>query len=603
MIWRKTLAVLTPHEWRRGSIVLALMCAMALFEAIGVASVVPFLAVLADPGLVESNEWLRRAYVLSGVASRDGFLIVLGLASFGLLVFGAVLRSVTFYAQELFFQMRRHSLASRLLEGYLGQPYEFFMRRHTGDLAKTIMSEVDMVIDRALLPMGIIVSQSLVLVTMFALLLLANPLATLVMAALAGCFYLVIVAVVRRFLDRRGAGRSAANRQRFQIATEALGAVKDIHVLGREAYYLDRFRAPSHRFAREMALTTIVAMLPKYAMEALAFGGIITAALVMLLRAPPGPEGSALGAVLPMLGLYAFAGYRMLPAIQNIYHSWANLRFAGHAVEALLRDFAMLKGRRPDTSPVEPLPLRGGFCLDEVSYHYPGAPGVGIASVSLDIRRGTSVGIVGSTGAGKTTLADVMLGLLVPQQGRILVDGLPITDANRRAWRRSVGYVPQDIYLADASIRENIAMGVPPAAIDQARVEAVCRIAQIHDHIVGQLPDGYATETGERGVRLSGGQRQRLGIARALYTDPPVIIFDEATSALDNLTENEVMRAVGLLSATKTVVLIAHRLSTVQRCDAIVVMEQGRVTGIGSYQQLIEQHPQFRRMAHASHAA
>tara|TARA_B110000879_G_scaffold152527_1_gene197452 strand:- start:210 stop:1178 length:969 start_codon:yes stop_codon:yes gene_type:complete len=312
-------------------------------------------------------------------------------------------------------------------------------------------------------------------------------------------------------------------------------------------------------------------------------------------------SGAGLESILPILGLFAFAGQRLMPELSKLYQSLAQIQAGSAAVDILYCDLMLQEDvtELPKTQPVG-LGLRQQLNLEAVSYHYPDAGHAGVNEITLTIAAGEKIGIVGGTGAGKTTLADLVLGLLNPANGRLLIDGVPVTQNNLCAWQQSVGYVPQDIFLTDASLSENIALGVPLKDINQARVVEAAQIAQIDQFITSDLPEGYDTKIGERGVRLSGGQRQRIGVARALYHDAELIVFDEATSALDNLTEREVMSAIDALPDEKTVLMIAHRLSTLQGCDRIVVMEGGLVVGFDTWDALITENSAFQRIAEPS---
>lgn len=568
-----TLQCLTQSERRTGLVVLALMIFMAFFEVIGVASIMPFLGVLANPQLIDTQPLLARIYTLSGVESREDFLVLLGIAAFLLQIFTAAVRSFSLYAQNRFTQNCRHTLACRLLEGYLRQPYEFFLNRHTGDMGKNILSEVDTFVDRSLVPISYAVSSSLVLVAMAGLLIYVDPKATLLVAASISAIYFALYRIVSGRLVRSGQARAVANRTRFETATEALSGIKTLKVLGREDAYLERFAGGSKVVARSVAKVTLLGQIPKHVIEALAFGGIILAALIAVWR--NGADGN-LGTLLPMLTLYAFAGYRMLPALHSFYGSVTTLRFASAAVDTIRTELKDSSSGRDATPEHSALPMFHSMELRDVHYSYPGSS-AGLRGVSLVLHKGESLGIVGRSGAGKTTLVDVMLGLLVPQAGAVLVDDVPLDAKRRRAWQRSIGYVPQDIFLTEASVAENIALGLLPLEIDRDSVERAARLAQIDEFVTHDLPAGYDTRVGERGVRLSGGQRQRIGIARALYHNPEVIIFDEATSALDSMTEREVMDSVRALSREKTVVVIAHRTGTLAACSRIVQLDRGAV--------------------------
>jgi ATP-binding cassette, subfamily B, bacterial PglK len=572
-VWKRAFSCLTPSEQRNSIGVVALVIVMAFFEVAGVAVILPFLAVLGDPAMIERQQGLAWAYQKGNFQDRESFLVVLGLCAFILQLLAAVIRSGTLYVQNRFVQMRRHSLGCRLLGGYLRQPYEFFLNRHTGDLGKNILSEVDMYVNGALMPMAQIVASGFLAAVMVAFLIAVDPYTAVMVALSLGAFYFVVYRVIQGIMERSGRARVIANKARFETATEALGGIKTLKVLGREEAYLGRFANGSEIVARNVALSAILAQVPKFAIEALAFGGIILAAILMVWR--QGLEGS-MASLLPMLSLYAFAGYRMLPAVQAIYSATATIRFSAAAVDTIVEELATIKQGQDAPASVMPLPLTQALELRRVNYLYPGSD-AGLRDISITVAKGESIGIVGRTGAGKTTLVDVILGLLVPQSGEVLVDGVALDANRRRAWQRSLGYVPQDIFLTDATVRENIALGLSGSEIDQSQVERAARIAQIHDFVVDTLPQGYDTRVGERGVRLSGGQRQRIGIARALYHDPELILLDEATSALDMLTEAEVMDALRALASVKTVILIAHRTGTLKACNRVVRLEGGRV--------------------------
>jgi ABC-type multidrug transport system fused ATPase/permease subunit len=404
--------------------------------------------------------------------------------------------------------------------------------------------------------------------------------------------------MVRRYLTRMGKVRLSANRARFQIAQEAMGGIKEVKILGLEEAYLARFRIPSLEMARSSTGVQIVGELPRHLLEAVAFGGVIALVIVLLLR-----EGSNLAAVLPVLGVFAFAGLRMFPSVQQIYHSLIQLRSSDPVLEAIHRDMHEVNSiPRPSRDAAGRIRLDRGLSLDDVHYSYPNAERASLKGLTLSIDARTTVGIVGGTGAGKTTAVDIILGLLEPQRGSLRVDGEIIGPKNLRSWQNILGYVPQQIFLTDDSVAANIAFGIVPDRIDMAAVERAARVANLHEFVTNELPQAYQTFVGERGVRLSGGQRQRIGIARALYHDPDVLILDEATSALDNLTEKAVIDAVHNLAQEKTIIMIAHRLTTVRDCDTIFLLENGRLVAQGSYQELLANNASFRQLATADTA-
>ncbi len=438
-----------------------------------------------------------------------------------------------------------------------------------------------------------ILAQSVVVLFLVGLLIVVNPMVAFSAAALLGGAYVVIFFLVRRLLLRLGKLRLAASQKRFQIAQEVMGGIKEVKILGLEKTYLSRFQAPSQQVATYMARIQIVGEMPRHLLEAIAFGGMIVLIVILMLQ-----NGGGLAGILPTLGVFAFAGLRMFPAVQQIYYSLTQLRSSAPALDRIHQDIQESTAALPPSREgSDVLLLQKTLQLDAVEYAYPKTTHPVLRGLSLTIPARTTVGIVGGTGAGKTTAVDIMLGLLVPQAGELQVDGVPIGPDNLRAWQNSIGYVPQQIFLVDDSVAANIALGIPPEELDMAAVERAARMANLHDFVVNELPDGYETFVGERGVRLSGGQRQRIGIARALYHDPDVLILDEATSALDNLTERAVMEAVHNLGHEKTIIMIAHRLSTVRACDTIFLMEKGRLVAQGTYDQLLEENDTFRRMA------
>lgn len=593
-IYKKLRSLLDEKERRRAGWLFLLMLATAFVEVFGVASVMPFVAVLANPQVVETNRYLAQAYQFSGITEPRAFMLVLGTVVLVVFVTSLALKALTTYAVLRFSNMRSHAFTYRLLTGYMAQPYTFFLGRNTADLSKTLFSEVNEVINGVLLPALKVLSGFIVALLIISLLFAVEPLLTLVVGVVLGGSFFGVYLLSRRLLKKLGKQRVAANTQRFVLANEALNGNKELRLLGREHSYLRRFERASWAFASHQSASKALGDVPQYAIQAIAFGGILVLVLYLM-----GRHGS-LQEAMPLIALYAFAGYRLLPAFQEIFKNSTQLRFYHAALDSLHDDLSAVQ-QAPSSAPRkasnegEAL-LNGDIQLRKVTYRYPGVERPVIDGVSLNIRSGSSVAFVGSTGAGKSTVVDLILGLLTPEQGIISVAGQPLDVNNLQAWQRNIGYVPQSIYLADATVAENIAFGIPPEEIDHAEVKRAARAAHIHEFIDAQLPEGYRTEIGERGIRLSGGQRQRIGIARALYHDPDVVVFDEATSALDNATEAAVMEAVNELAGRKTVILIAHRLSTVKRCDAIYLLSHGRLGGVGTYDELMNSSETFNAM-------
>jgi ABC-type multidrug transport system fused ATPase/permease subunit len=593
-IARKLFDFLTVRERRRLFLLLVMIMVMAVLDVVSVAAIGPFLQLLSNPDTTDSRviEWAR--LVLQPETTR-GLLTWLAAFALVLVVTSLAFKALTIYAITRFSHMRAFSLSKRLLTAYLRQPYSWFLGRHSADLGKGVLSEVDKVVTTALVPGLRALAQFVVVFGLVMLLIIVNPVAALLGFVFVVGSYGTVFIISRKKLRRIGAERVQSNEARYRFAQEALGGIKDIKLRGLEAVYLERFSRPAFAFADRQATAKLIAQLPRYLLEGIVFGGMMALLLGLLLAGDGRVE-----TVIPTLGIYAMAGARLFPALQEVYQGISNLQFNGPAVEALHRD--MVDRTKATEAPWASdtggaLPLTQQLDVSSVTFWYPQADRPALRDLTLTIEANTTVGIVGSTGAGKTTVVDLVLGLLEPGRGRIAVDGVTLTRENLRAWQRTLGYVPQHIFLVDDSVAANIALGVPPEQIDMAAVERAARIADLHEHVVSELPEGYATKLGEGGVRLSGGQRQRVGIARALYHDPSVLVLDEATSALDNLTEKAVMDAVHNIAHAKTVIIIAHRLSTVRDCDKVVMLHKGTVVAEGAYDELLQESYEFQRLA------
>ena len=571
-------------------LLLCMIIIMAFLEMIGVVSIMPFMAVLTSPDLIQTNPILNNFFNLSkkfGVETNNQFLFVLGVSVFLLLMFSISFKALTNYASLRFTFMRQYSLGKRLIEGYLHQPFSWFLNRHSADLGKNIISEVGHVVNQVLNPSLNLIQNILITLTILIILILVNLKIAIIVGLTLGLVYGMIYFFTRSLVFKIGNERLKANELLFISVSEAFGAIKEIKVAGSEKNFISRYSYPAKKLAKSQALLGLISTLPRFALEVIAFGGIILVILFFI------AQSGNFNDIIPIIALYVFAGYRLMPALQGIYRSAAQIRYAKPSLDSFYNDLKNLKSTIP-ASDESKLQFKKNITLKNIFYQYPNSKKTVLNDLNLNISAGSRIGIVGATGSGKTTIVDIILGLLEFQKGCFEIDGKLIGKNNMRSWQNSIGYVPQDIFLTDDTVLANIAFGIEKKEINLKSVENAAKIASLHEFVVNELPEKYQTFIGEKGIRLSGGQRQRIGIARALYHRPKLLILDEATSSLDNLTEKDVMDAVHNMGKDLTVIMIAHRLSTVKECDRIVVLEKGEVKHEGTFQELTKINDYFR---------
>jgi ABC-type bacteriocin/lantibiotic exporter with double-glycine peptidase domain len=573
------------------------MVIRGFFEVAGVASIMPFIAVVANPDIIQTNSLLFTFYQFLGLESARSFLLVLGFIVLGVIILNNGLSAFTDWYLFRFTWLRGYSLSRRLFAKYLSQPYSFFLGVNTAELGANILNEVGNYMKGILRPFMEMAARLIVCLFIFILILMMDPVLAIIVGLVLGSAYSLIFIMVRKKLVRVGRERVFNNKRQFMFINEAFGGVKDIKVKRCESYFLESFSKHSRKVNMNQATHEIVSQIPRYALEVVAFGGILLITLYFVVNNQNTEE------IIPLMALYAFAGYRLMPALQRVFAGITTVKFNVALLEKLYDDlmlssFPAETVRRWEDTP-EPLPCAEKIEFRDVTYSYPGSESLVLKGLNLQIDANTTVGLVGTTGAGKTTLVDVLLGLLELKGGAILVDGQALGKDTYRNWLANIGYVPQHIFLSDQSIMNNIALGVPEDTISKERVIKAASIANLHEFIEHELPDGYDTVIGERGVRLSGGQKQRIGIARALYHDPDILILDEATSSLDNITENSVMAAIQNLAGKKTIIMIAHRLTTLECCDVIHFLQGGTVIDSGSFIDLQDNCAEFRELANS----
>jgi len=585
-------ALLDSDDRKKAIMIFISLLLMGVIEVLGIASIAPFMGVVTTPDLIHENEYLNIIYKYFEFSSTGEFTFALGVVVIAALIVvnsyaAFVTWKITFFARFL-----GHKLSLRLLRDYLYKPYVFFLDNNTADLGKNILSEVDRSISGVVTPAMFILSKLVIVAFVIIFLVVLDPyLAACVMISMIGG-YLLIYSLIRTRLHLIGNASTKTTLARYKIAGEALSGIKDVKIRGGENVFLDRFSVPSEKHAYYFSQSAIISQLPRFALEVVAFGGVIGIVLYLI------ASDMTNGEVISFVSLYALAGYRLMPSLQRIYSGVTSIKYNLPALDIIINDLSGSDCVRELFKNDNQLTFYDQIRVDKLCFKYPGTKSNTINELNFSIKENTTVGLVGSTGSGKTTLVDILLGLLVPDSGDITIDGVKITPQNIVAWQENIGYVPQSIYLSDDSIEKNIAFAVPDNEIDVNKVKEAAKLANI-DGFIEELPESYQTYVGERGVRLSGGQRQRIGIARALYNNPKVLIMDEATSALDGITERVIMEAINKLSHTMTIIMIAHRLTTVKECDQIIMMQQGEIIGCGIYNDLVASNQEFREMANA----
>ena len=582
----KKLLYLTNRKERMEVVrLLTMILIMGLLDMIGVASILPLIMLLTDPAIIETNLILNLMFEFFkkfGIENSNQFLIVLVVTMFFLLVISISFKAITTYVQTRFVYMQEYNISKRLLENYLKQPYSWFLSHHSSDLGKNILSEVSQVIGNGIKPLIELISKCVITIAIIFLLILVDPKLALIVGLSIGVTYLLIFYFIKSFLNKIGVKRLSSNKLRFLSLNNVFGAIKEIKLAGLEKHHINLFSEPAYDYAKTTSDAIVAGQLPRFFLEIIAFGGVLL--LMLYLMNVTGEFNKSL----PLISLYVFAGYRLIPSLQQIYNSFTQLTFVGPSLDSMVDQIKSLQSFTLNTNQ-NTLQFNKLINLRNIEYTYPKSQQVVLKDININIFANKTVGLIGTTGSGKTTLVDIILGLLEPKKGFLEIDGIAIDKNNLRSWQSMISYVPQNIFLLDNTITANIAFGIDPEKVDLDAVLKASKIANIHNFIQEELPNKYSTIVGERGVRLSGGQIQRIGIARALYHNPKVLILDEATSALDSHTEQQVMDAINNLSKNLTIIIIAHRVNTMKNyCDIIYKLEKGKIIEQGKFDKIIK---------------
>lgn len=563
------------------------MLASGIVQVFGIVSIMPFMSVVSNQEIIHKNEYLSWVYNFFNFTSDKNFIIFLGVAVVVITLFANIIIALTRWIETKLLTYIGTRLQKNLLEHYLYKPYTFFLQRNSSNLAKTLLGETNQAINGVLLAGIEMVNMGFVSLMVVILLVVIDPALALLSFAILGLLFGGVSYFVRKKLQVIGKERVKANGHRFKSAHEALSGIKDIKLMGKEQAYLYYFTRAVRSLLKYNEYGRIYQQIPPIIMEMIVISGLMALVLYFIIA-----RGGIMDA-LPIITLFAFAAYRLKPSLQGFFQKWATVKYNTAALETIIEDLeADEENSERNFNDGKRTPLNKAIQIKNLRFTYPNSATPALKDVSLTVKARTSIAFVGPSGSGKTTLVDVIMGLLRRNRGSIIIDDAVIEGDDWRKWQNNIGYIPQHIYLTDESIAANIAFGITQKEIDYYRVKVAAKAAHL-DEFIEKLPESYETIVGERGVRLSGGQRQRIGIARALYHDPDVLVMDEATSALDTRTENAVMDAIYNLSGTKTILIIAHRLSTVQNCDKIFVLNEGKLVEEGSYQELMNNNEFF----------
>jgi ABC-type multidrug transport system fused ATPase/permease subunit len=586
---RRLFGKLSARRRTQFALLMLLMLLAAIAEVITLGAVLPFLAILTAPEKVLANPWVAGVAAHFGLTSPEQLALPITVAFAAVAVTSGVIRLLSLWANTRLAYDTGADLGVEIYRRTLYQPYLVHTARNSAEVLSGVTRNVDAVVVGVLMPSLILAGSGLLVIAIAVTLLAIDPLVATGVIVGFGAFYVIVNFICRKQVQRNSQRIAKEQVQVFKALQEGLSGIRDVILDGTEEHYARLYRQADLPLRRAQGRNVFVAQSPRFILEAIAI------AMVAFLAYALSGQANGLAGALPMLGVLALGGQRMLPALQQMYAAWSSMMGARAVLASTVQ---LLDQPLPASAlgpPPEPLKFEREIRFDDVRFRYDSAHPWVLEGVDIVIPKGARVGLAGPTGSGKSTAMDVLMGLLPPTEGALRVDGVAVDSENTRAWRRHIAHVPQEIYLADASFAENIALGEPHETIDLERVKRAAAQARIDTFIEGS-PEGYDGRVGERGVRLSGGQRQRLGIARALYKQASVLVLDEATSALDNATEQLVMEAVKALDRKLTVLIIAHRLTTLRHCDMIIELDKGKIVGRGTYEELVQSSPGFRHM-------
>ena len=586
-------SLLTVKQRRQFYFLQILVVFMAVMEILGVASIIPFMTLVGDANQLQEETFIAQVYTASGINSETKFLFMLGIAVMMMLFTATTISSFTIWKICMFSNKIGAEISERLYTHYLKQNWLFHASGSSASLTNKIAIDTIRVTSAIILPFMQMNAKSILAFLMVLGIFAFNPIVAIIIFSIFAFSYSILFTIVRMRLIQNGRIITRVNEKRFRLMNEGFGGIKDVLLLGRDNDFIKRFNKTGNSLAYSLGTNDALANVPRYIMELVAFVSTITVVLFLIVY-----YESDLGVILPILSVYALAGVKLLPAFQSIYTCIAKIRASTPAFESIQDD--LINSKKTKSNYVKEnntfLVPKKQISLENVSFKYPNKNDLVINNVNISIPVNSIVGLVGPSGSGKSTLIDILLGLIEPYKGSMKIDDKVIDDSNRRAWQNTIGFVAQNIYLSEGSIAENVAFGIPQDEINYDKVHQALKLAHL-DELISKYENGVHTRVGERGVQLSGGQRQRIGIARALYYKSEVLVFDEATSSLDGISEKKIMQAINNFSGKKTIIMIAHRLKTVQKCDQIFFLDKGQIIDNGTYQELFETNEHFKNMA------
>ena len=585
--------LLSPYQRKRFYVLQLLVILMTIVEILGVASIIPFMALVGDMTQLQQDTFIAKFYQMSGINSESQFVFVLGICVLIMLFISMIISVFTVWGLSMFANKIGTEIADRLYTHYLNQEWLFHASGSSAQLTKKIATETMRVTGAVLVPLMQLNSKVILSLFMSISIFVYDPKVAAIGLSIFAISYFFLFKGVRNRLNKNGIAISEVNEERFRLMNEGFGGIKDVLLMGRDNDFIDRFNKTGKTLAYSQGINAALAQAPRYFVELLAFGSMISLILYLIAS-----HNGNLGMILPIISVYAIVTIKLLPAFQQIYSSIAIIRANIPAFESIQQDLydSLMRGETSKKVEQSYLYPKKEISLEKVRFTYPNKKEPALDGLSISIPINSVIGIVGPSGSGKSTLIDILLGLIEPDQGKLKIDNKIIDSKNCRSWQNTIGFVAQSIFLSEGSIAENVAFGIPNNEIDFKQVEYALKLAHLTE-LTKSLKEGIHTKVGERGIQLSGGQRQRIGIARALYHKAEVLMFDEATSSLDGITEKMIMKAIHNFSGQKTIILIAHRIKTVQKCHKIFFIDNGKVADQGTYDELINKNEKFKSMS------